>query len=224
MKRLVFFVLASVLCAAPLTLSAQQKEVLKERKEVNKASKSELNAKATKAARKEAKRLKKAGWEPVVGGLPIEKQLDRSYMMEYELDDKGYPKYIIGTAESVGQNYAAAQRAATEVAKIDLAGKIQTEMTALVEATVSNQELAPEEAASIAEVITASKNLISQSIGRVVTVVELRQVLPNKNQRVMVRLAYNSDMAKEAAAKVVKKELENKGVNLHGKLDKMLGL
>ena len=72
--------------------------------------------------------------------------------------------------------------------------------------------------------ITASKNLISQSIGRVVTVVELRQVLPNKNQRVMVRLAYNSEMAKEAAAKVVKKELENKGVNLHGKLDKMLGL
>ena len=32
------------------------------------------------------------------------------------------------------------------------------------------------------------------------------------------------ETTKEAAAKVVKKELENKGVNLHGKLDKMLGL
>ena len=40
---------------------------------------------------------------------------------------------------------------------------------------------------------------------------------------VMVRIAYNGEMAKEAAKKAVRKELEKKGENLHEQLDKVLG-
>jgi len=40
---------------------------------------------------------------------------------------------------------------------------------------------------------------------------------------VLVRLAYNGEMAKAAAQKAVRAELEKKGSNLHEQLDKVLG-
>lgn len=43
--------------------SKTRKEMLAERKEIRKASKAELDTKAVKQARKEAKRLKKEGWK-----------------------------------------------------------------------------------------------------------------------------------------------------------------
>ena len=105
----------------------------------------------------------------------------------------------------------------------NLAGQIQTEVTALVENTVANKQLAAEDAASISETVMSSKNLISQSIGRVITVVECYRVLDNKNREVMVRIAYNGEMAKEAAKKAIRNELEKKGEKLHQQLDKVLG-
>ena len=56
-----------------------------------------------------------------------------------------------------------------------------------------------------------------------VTVVECYRILPNKNREVMVRIAYNGEMAKEVAKKAVRQELEKKGEKLHDKLDKALG-
>ena len=44
-----------------------------------------------------------------------------------------------------------------------------------------------------------------------------------KNNEVLVRLAYNAEMAKAAAKKAVREELEKKGNNLHEQLDKVLG-
>ena len=70
----------------------------------------------------------------------------------------------------------------------------------------------------------ASKNIIMQSIGRTITVVECYRVLSNKNREVMVRIAYNSDMAKQAAKKAIKEDLKKKGDDLHNKLDDIFGL
>lgn len=199
------------------------KEQIKERKEIKKASKAELGEKATKTARKAAKRLAKEGWKVTPGALPLEKQLDKSYLMQMEYDENMFPKYLMGEAMSIGENYDAARLQAMELAKQSLAGQIQTEVTALIENTVSNKQLAAEEAASVTQTIGAAKNLISQSIGRVLTVVEMYRVLGNKNKEVSLRIAYNAEMAKQAAKKAVRQELEKKGDDLHKKLDELLG-
>lgn len=199
------------------------KEQIKERKEIKKSSKAELGEKATKTARKEAKRLAKEGWKVTPGALPLEKQLDKSYLMQMEYDENMFPKYLMGEAMSIGENYDAARLQAMELAKQSLAGQIQTEVTALIENTVSNKQLAAEEAASVTQTISAAKNLISQSIGRVLTVVEMYRVLGNKNKEVSLRIAYNAEMAKQAAKKAVRQELEKKGDDLHKKLDELLG-
>lgn len=187
-------------------------------------TKSELNSKASKAARKEAKKLTRAGWTVAPGALPLDKQLDRSYNMQYEFDENLLPKYIMGEAMSIGENYDAAKMQALELAKQNLAGQIATEVTALVENTVANQQLAQEQAASITQTVTASKNLISQSIGRVVPVVEVYRTKGNKNKEVLVRIAYNTDMAMQATKKVIRDELEKKGEDLHEQLDNLLGV
>lgn len=215
-------VLFLVMLASP-SFAQISKEQAKERKMIMKSSKSELTQKATKIARKEAKKLRKEGWTTAPGALPIEKQLDKSYMMAYEYDDNMYPKYIMGEAMSVGENYDAAKMQALELAKQNLAGQIQTEVTALIENTVANKQLSQEQAASVTQSIMASKNLISQNIGRTISIVEVFRTLSNKNKEVLVRIAYNSNMAKEATKKIVREDLEKKGDKLHKDLDKMLG-
>jgi len=223
MRKVATTVLA--LAAATSMLFAQSaKDIRKEREETKKMTKAELNAKSSKAARNEAKSLKKEGWVVAPGALPLEKQLDRAYLMEYERDDDGFPKYITGDAMSIGENYDAALMQANELAKMNVAGKIQTEITALIENSVSNKQLKKEEAASVTQSIMASKNLISQSLGRTIPLVEAYRILSNKNPQVRVRIAYNAEMAREAAKKVIRQDLEEKGIKLQGQLDKLLGL
>ena len=202
----------------------ERKQLIKERQEVQKLAKKDLKAKVDKNTKKEAKRLKKEGWEVKPGALPLEKQLERSYLMQYEFDENLFPKWIMGEASSIGENYDAAKVAANSLAITNLAGNIQTEVTALLENTVANKQLSPEEAASISETVMSSKNLISQSIGRTVPVMECFRVNSKKNHEVLVRIAYNAQMAKEAAKKVVREELEKKGQDLHEQLDKAFGL
>lgn len=222
MKNLL--ILALVMVISSTTVFAQSaKDIVKERKELAKASKAELNSKASKAARKEAKKLKKEGWTTSPGALPIDKQLDRSYMMQYEYNEDMFPKYIMGEAMSIGQNYDAAKMQALELAKQNLAGQIQTEITALIENSVANQQLANEDASSLTQSIMAAKNLISQRIGRTIPVVECYRVKSNKNKEVLVRIAYNSQMAKAAAKRAVQEELKDKSEDLHKKLDEILG-
>lgn len=221
MKKFLFTLL---ICAISASVAvAQSRETFEERKELRKMSKDELNSKATKAARKEAKRLKKEGWQPAPGALPLEKQLDRSYLMQMEYDEDMYPKYMMAEAMSIGSNYDAAKMQALELAKQSLAGQIQTEMTSLIENSVANEQLEAEEAVSVTKSIMESKNLISQSIGRVIVVSEVYRTLKNKNKEVLVRVAYNSDMAKKVAKKAAKQSLEKESEEVRNKLDELLG-
>ena len=222
MKKL-FLLIALSIVTSGMTFAQSAKGLAKERKELMKASKAELNEKASKAARKEAKRYKKEGWTTTPGALPIEKQTDRAMLMQMEFDEEMFPKYIMGEAMSIGENYDAAKMQALELAKQNLAGQIQTEVTALIENTVANEQMEAEQAASITRSVMASKNLILQSIGRTITVMEVYRTLPNKNKEVLVRIAYNSNMAKKAVKKAIKEDLEKKGDDLHNKLDELLG-
>ncbi len=217
-------IVAIAMVIAMPQMSAQlQRDIAKERKEVAKLAKSELTAKASKDARKEAKKLKKDGWVVTPGTLPMEKQLDRCYMMQFQYDEEMNPKYIMAEAMSIGENYDAAKRQAIQLAVENIAQQISSQITMIAENTVANSQLAKEEAASITETVTASKNLISKELGRVLPVMECYRVKANKNKEVLVRLAYDQNQAMAKAKEVVKKQLEDKGVKLHNQLDKALG-
>lgn len=221
--RKLFVCTFAFLCLTANVTAQTVKDIRKERQEIRKESKNDLNEKATKIARKEAKKLTKEGWVTVPGALPLEKQLDKSYKMQMEYDEDMYPKYLMDEAMSIGENYDAAKMQALELAKQNLAGQIQTEVTALIENSVANKQLANEDAASVTQSIMGAKNLISQSIGRTITVMECYRVKSNKNKEVLVRIAYNGAMAKAAAKRAIQEELNEKSEEIHKKLDEILG-
>lgn len=218
----------AVLCLSMATsVSAQvSKEQIKARKELKKQSTKALHEKATKEARKEAKKMKKQGWQTTPGTLPIEKQVDRAFLMQMEYDEDLFPKYLIGEGMSIGENYDGAKMQAIELAKQNLAGQIQTEITTLIENNVANSQITAGEAATVTKSLMAGKSLISQSLGRVLPVIEVYRVVDkkkNQNKEVLVRLAYDSQKAKEAAKKATRAGLEEGTEELQNKLDTLLG-
>lgn len=225
MKRFTIFLMSLlVLGAASAQNSDDYKAFIKERKAVQKLVKQERDEKVSKEAKKMAKKYTKEGWKVAVGALPLEKQLEKSYTMQYELDmDNSMPKYIRGTGKAISTSYDAAKMQAMADAKVELAGNIQTEVAAIIEERLANHELGNQDAVAISNAVQVSKQVIAQSIGRVITVVECYRELKNKNYEVLVHIYYNGEMAAEAAKKAVREDLEKKGDKLAKELDELLG-
>lgn len=220
MKKIILFAIYALVMSS-LASAQTTKETIKERKLIARQSRTELTARASKEARNAAKSLKKEGWIVAPGQLPLEKQLDKAFNMKYEYEENGLPKYIIGEAKAVGGAYDAARMQAINNAKIELAGLIATEVTALTESSIGNKQITNEDATSINEAVQAGKSRIAQQIGRTFIVTECYRQLNKKNVEVSVTIAYNEQMAMEMAKTVIRKNLEEKGKDLHEELDKM---
>ena len=187
----------------------------------NKEMRSKLKFRPVSEIRKDARDYQKQGYYVAVGAPSIERQVTNGLLKEQELDETGFPKYIVATGRSVGETQIAAKLQATETAKLELAGTLATNVAALIENNIANAQLNQEEAASVTKTVAAAKNMIAQEIGRVITLVEMYKDI-NKNIEANVRIAYNSEMAMEAAKKVVRKQLEDETKILQDKLDKLM--
>jgi len=188
-------------------------------KEANK----EMKSKAYKQARKEAKKLKKQGFYVAPGALPMEKQLEKAWQKQYLENEEGYPVYIVVSGNSVAETQTAAKLQATETAKLNIAGNIATQVAAIIENNIANEQLNNEDAASVTKTIGAAKNLIAQELGRTIVLVEMYKKI-DKNVEANIRLAYNEEIGKEIAKKVIRKQLEDQTDLLQDKLDKLLDL
>lgn len=222
LNPIIAVVLAAMTMTGSIHATNPTEAQLKERQQIKKMAKSELNEKASKDARKESKTLKKDGWKSSPGSLPIERQLDRCYLMQMEYDEDLNPKFIMGEGMSIGEVYDAAKLQAIELAKQQIASKIESEMAAIIENEVSNSQLSRQQAASVAESVSKSKSLITQKLNRVLTVMEAYRPLDNGNVEVLVRVAYNAGSASEIARKAVREDLKSKGENLDSEIDQLL--
>lgn len=226
MKKIFSFILIAVMASSFANARTNEMkefhQTLRMRKMEAKLTSSQIDKKVSKLAKEEAKKLTKEGWEVSAGVLPLEKQLDKAYNMAYEFDESLLPKYIFGNARSFGQTYDAAKMQAVNNAKVELAGMIETEVTALTESTVANSQMAPEDAVSINEAVQATKSLIAQKLGRVFISTECYRKT-KKGYEVEVTIAYNAKMAIDYAKQVIKARLEEKGQDLHNELDAMWG-
>ena len=186
----------------------------------------EIKKRAVKQARKEAKRFRKEKWYVAPGALPMDKQVQKAWELQYLDDDKGYPLYIVASGNSVAETQSASKLQAMELAKLELAGLVQSNIAALIENSIANSQLNRDDAASVTKTVAASKNIIAQEIGRVLPLFEIyRKAGKGKDQRNIecsVRIGYNSEMAMETAKKVVREKLEQETEILHDKLDKLL--
>ena len=225
MKRNLFIsVFTAFFMLVTVSVFAQERATGKDYKELKKNEKvldKELKKKAIKAARKEAKRLTKEGFKTPVGKLPLDKQIETAWEKQAELDMDGNPYWYIASSRAIGGNQSSAALQATNAAKIDLAGQIQTKVSQLIEAKVANDDMGQEEAASLSSVVAASKSVISATLGRTIPLVEVYRTLENKNVEVMVTLGYSMQAANQAAISAIRKELAGKSEELAKELDKL---
>lgn len=224
MRKILMVAMSLVIASTTVVLAQDAKEIRKERKEVARLAKSELKAKASKDARKEAKKLEKEGYTIFPGDLPLAKQLDRSYAMEYEYVQNAagsiVPKYLIGRGMATGENYSAAQNAAVQLALQYVAGLAEIDITTLTETTLANQESSV--ATSLAEVVSSSKNIVAKKIGEVTPVVTLRKQ-GKHDVTVLVRVVYDRNTVLQTYKQTIREELQKKGDDLHKQLDNLLG-
>lgn len=178
---------------------------------------------AEKSIKKEVRQLKKDGWKVAPGNIAMDLQLKEAYSKALERDEKGYEKYVTGEAMTVGETYDAALFQATNLAKLDLAAKIETEITELIDTKLGNKQLSQKQAASLAESVAASKNLVSQKLGRVIIPVKMYRDLENGNVEVRTIVYYSHDMAMDILKQTMREDLEQKADDLSKQLDKILG-
>lgn len=207
------FTLLMALCLSTTIVMAQNTK-----KEKAKQAKAELKEKASKAARKEAKRLTKEGWRVAAGALPLEKQLDRSFQFELDVDDDMNPAYVQGQGRSTASSYDAARLQATELARQQLISKISSETTAMVDNLVANKQLEADQAATITTTMSEGKTIFSQKLGRVLTVLEIEREIANKNKEVEVRVFTKQSEVEKIARDAIRETLEQKGMQMSEEL------
>jgi hypothetical protein len=215
MKKIVFILLTSILSSA---LFAQLDK--KEEKQIDK----ELKSKAIKQARKEAKRLKKDGWTVNPGSLPLDKTLENAWKKQSMTDENSDPIYITADGDAVAETQTAAEMQAIEMAKLQLAGLVQTNINSLISSNIGNAQLNTEEASSVTEIVQSSKNLITMELGYVDPFFKIYRDMKDKKVQVKVRLFYDRTQSLDIAKKVVRKEIKDKLKLNEKKLEKLMGI
>lgn len=210
MKKLGMFLMLVVAMAVAMPTSYAQ------------LSKKEIN-KIEKTAKKEAKQLKKDGWKVAPGNPSLEMQLTESFKYQMQKDDEGYDKFIQGEAMTVGQVYDAALFQADNLSKLNLASKMETRVIQIIDNKLANKEISKEDAVSLVTSISASKNLISQRLGQVITPVKMYRDLPNGNVEVRIIAYYSQTMANKVAKAAMREDLEKEANDLSNRLDDILG-
>ncbi len=208
-----------------LSLKVEEPEETYREKELAKVTKQvsrQLRKKATKTARQEAKQLKKGGWKNAPGGMPIDKQLDKSYTMQLQYDGDFESRYLMAQGVSSARTYDAARVSAEHAAKVQLAGMIESTITSETENAVVNKLLSQEEAASIVDMVQKSRVQVLQQIGKVELVMELYRDT-SLGKEVLVRIAYDTNRSKKAAIETIRNEL-NLSHDWGKKLGDILGL
>jgi hypothetical protein len=209
-----------LLLAAVLVAPASAQLDKRQRKDLQK----DIKKKAIKEARREARAFQKQGYVVAPGSLAMDKMLEYTWYKLLERDDEGSLVYLSSDGNAVAETRTAAEMQALEIAKLNLAGQLETQIRALVQANIGNMQLNAEEAASVTKVLTAAKNVIAVRLENVDPSFKIHRVLKNKNVEVNIKLLYNREKALYQAKNSVRMKLEEELGDLHGKLDKLMGL
>ena len=174
-----------------------------------------LTKEQQKAVKKDVKKYEKEGWKVKPGSPSIAMQLTKSYQMAWERTADGTDQWLMGEGSSIGTIYDAARTQAMTVAQGEIARKMKTDMTTQIEQDLANDQLAQQEAESIAQtVVTAMGKSVDQTIGRPSSLVEMFRELPNGNVEVLVRLAVSSSkldaLAKQGIEKARREYLQKR--------------
>ncbi|MBQ7494501.1 MAG: hypothetical protein IJT75_01850 [Bacteroidaceae bacterium] len=175
-----------------------------------------------KRAKQEAKELKKQGFEPQPGALPLEMQLENCYKKQLDFDDEELPKYYMGNANTTGTNYDAARMAAGHLARTNLATEISTQIAQLITDKMGNKDLEDGVKASISQVTAKGKELIVAKLSNTTPLMECFRKTDKGLYEVRIRIFYSKERADKQARAALRAELEKESDAAAKALDQLM--
>lgn len=163
--------------------------------------KTNLSGKPSKEARKQAKELRKEGWKVPGGALSLERQLDQVYSMRESC--------VEGTAKSTSDTYDAARTMAVELARVDLANKIEANITGK-SSTGTTVRAGSGNADSKTVINRESKSVFTNKLRNVKVVYEAYHTKDNGNVEVEVRVMVKQSELDEIADSYIRSQRDRK--------------
>lgn len=181
--------------------------------------------KVEKDAKKQAKILVKEGWKVAPGHPSIEMQQLKAAKINNTTDEDFNSKYVMGSAQAVAPTYDAAKYQATELAKIDIAGKISSELAGIAKTNMGNQQVNPDQAENIVKTIGAYKSFVASKLTNIISCIDMyKQDSRTGKYTVSIGIFYNRDEAIKAGMKEVREQMMKESEDLANELDALLGL
>ncbi len=168
-----------------------------------------------KAAKKQAKSMKKEGWYVAPGAKPLEMQLYKGMTMEE-------PEYYKSTNAATAGFQSAAKLQAEAAARRDIVAKIKTEIAGIIKTNEANRQITADEATSINQTLSKSEQLIGGTLHQTITAVEVYRKTPNGNVEASITMCYPASAAKQAAQEVIREELLKESEDLATSFDKAM--
>lgn len=223
MKKMISLVVLALLATTSFAQTAA--ELAKQQQELNAINMKMLNAKPTKAAKKQAKELKAEGWTVPAGESSIEQQITMSQLYGAELttDENGNltKRFIMQTAQQTSGSYNAGYAAARAAAQTELAAMLKTELVSAIQQKLDNSQNDALSAITIDKFNERSSMIVDQTLSHSIPVLAIYRRLSNNNFEVQVRIAFDK---KELVARIkrnMQKELENEGDKLNEIVDEV---
>lgn len=180
--------------------------------------------KVARDAKKQAKTYVKEGWKTAPGHPSIELQQLRASKIQNTFDDNFQPKFVFGSAQAIGPNYDAAKYQATELAKINIAGNIASELAGIAQTNIGNAQTDPGQAAAIVKTIGAYKNFVAAKLTNIISVIDMYKQEPGGMTTVSIGLFYDKQEAVKAGMQAVREEMMKESKELGQELDNLLGI
>ncbi|MCB0837418.1 MAG: hypothetical protein KDE26_18615 [Bacteroidetes bacterium] len=206
----------AVLLVAPVQAQYTMKEKEVSPKKMEKLTKKDkkklvkfIKEKPVKEARKESKKLRKEGYLVFPGSAPMDKQLERIWMKQYQENPDGTQKYLISDGNGVGKTQTAAEMQAMEAAKLQLAGQISNEVNQIIEGKIANDQIDRETGNSLTKFVAGSKNYIVQNLMYVNPGFKIYRNVGSKDMEVAVKMFYNAEEAMIAAERALEQKIRN---------------
>jgi len=204
-----------MLMATSVMFGQSALELAKQQQELEAFNKKILNAKPTKAAKKQAKELQKAGWTVPAGEKSIEQQVTMSQLYGEELmateDGSTTKRFLMHTAMQISGTYNVGYAAARANALAEVASMIKTQLVTSISVKQGNSQTSAIEATTVDKFNQKVDAIVDQTMTNGIPMLSIYRRLPNGNFEVQVRLAFDKKEILSRMKKGMQKELEQEG-------------
>ena len=149
----------------------------------------------------EVQRLYAEGYHTLAGKLPLEEQLAESWRYQREKDEGGEARYFVVSAKSKGETFDAARLQAESLAKVQLAGLMETRIGQLV-----TNRLESSDGNTLMKTVASSKNLVTTRLSNVYPLLEVYKECPDGKIEVQLVMGCDRRWAREIAWAVISAE------------------